>query len=147
MSSSVPSMEFDMPHFLKDHATFSSGRPHHASRTQEETVANEAVLTFPAGLRLFCPSTIQVVHRSQSQSLNGLLRQTSSGCRMLVSLPGITAISVLVWRSARFTGSTRWAQNESQTSRLGFLSKALGQDPQTFSIHSFIPSSSIQPFG
>lgn len=109
MSSSVPSVELEMPHFLNGRTTISSGRLRHASKTQEDTVANEAALTFPAGVRLFSPSIVQLLHLSRIPSLNGLLRQTSSGCRMLVNPPGITAISVFVWRSACFARSARWA--------------------------------------
>ena len=54
-------------------------------------------------------------------SLSGLFRQTFSGCRTLVNLLGITAMSVLVWGSACFGGSVRWARNDSHTSKLFFF--------------------------
>ena len=147
MSSSVPSMELEILHFLNDRVTISSGRPRQASKTQEVTVVEEGAFTFPARVKLFSPLTIHVVHLSLIQSLNGLFRHTSNGCSMLVNPPGITATSMLVWRSARFTGSARWARNESQTSKLFFLSRPPGREFQTFCIHSFMPSASIQPVG
>ena len=123
MSSSVPSVEFEIPHFLNDLTTISSGRSRHASKTYEATVVNEATLTFPARVKLFSASTIQVVHLSRTRSFNGLFRQTSSGWRTLVNPPGMTATSVLVWRSARFTGSARWARKACQISKLLCLGK------------------------
>ena len=130
-----------------DWATISSGRPRQASKTQEVTVVKEGAFTFPAGVRLFSPSTIHFVHLSLIQSLNGLFRLTSSGCSTLVNPPGIPATSVLVWRSTCFTGSARWSRNESQTSKLFFFSRPPGHKLQTFCIHSFMPSASIQPLG
>ncbi|XP_074610339.1 uncharacterized protein LOC141864459 isoform X2 [Acropora palmata] len=99
MSSSVPPMEFEISHFLNEWANISSARPRHASKTQE------GAFTFPARVKLFSPSTIHVIHLSRIQSLSGLFRQTFSGCRTLVNLLGITAMSVLVWGSACFRGS------------------------------------------
>ena len=71
-------------------------------------LSKEAAFTFPAGVKLFSPSTIQVVHLARTRSLNGLLKQTSSGWRTLVNPPGMTMTSVFVWHSAHFTGSARW---------------------------------------
>ena len=63
---SVPSMELEIPHFLNDPATISLGRPRQASKTQEVMVVKEGAFTFPAGVKLFSPSTIHIVHLSYS---------------------------------------------------------------------------------
>ena len=136
-----------MPHFLKDQAANSAGRLRQASKTHEHTVGSDAALMFPAGVKLFWPSIIQLFHCSRRRSLKGLFRETSRGWRTLVKPPGITAMSVFVCRTARFTESTRWAWKESQTRRLFFLRRPPGRDCHTFSTHSFIPASSIHPFG
>ena len=136
-----------MPQFLKDRATISTGRLRQESRTHEHRVGSDAALMFPVGVKLFWPSIIQLFHRSRRRSLNGLFRETPSGWRILVKPPGITAMSVFVWCTARFTESTRWAWKESQTRRLFFLNRPPGRDRHTFSTHSFIPVSSIHPFG
>ena len=65
---------------------------------------------------------------------------------MLVSPPGITAMSVLVSLTTRLTESTKCALKESQISKLFFRSRPPGRDFQTFSIQIFNPASSIQPF-
>lgn len=75
-----------------------------------------------------------------------LFREISNSWRMLVKRPRITAMSFFVWHTAHFTESTRWAWKESHTSRLFFLRRPQGHDCHTFSIHSFIPTSSIHPF-
>ena len=136
-----------MPHFLKHRATISTGRLRQESRTHEHRVGSDAALMFPVGVKLFWPSIIQLFHCSRRRSLNGLFRETSSGWRILVKPPGITAMSVFVWCTARFTESTRWAWKESQTRRLFFLNRPPGRDRHTSSTHSFFPVSSIHPFG
>ena len=73
-----------MPHFLKDQAANSARRLRQASKTHEHTVGGDAALMFPAGVKLFWPSIIQLFHRSQRQSLKGLFRETSRGWRTLV---------------------------------------------------------------
>jgi len=95
----------------------------------------------------FPPLTIHVIHPSRMWSLNGLFRQRSSGCGMLVNPPGITAMFVLFWWSACFTGSARIPWNNSHTSKLFFLSRPPGHELQTILIQSFTPSASIQPLG
>ena len=79
ISSSVPSIELEMLHFLKDQATISAGRLRQASNTHEHTVGSDAALMFPAGMKLFWPSIMQLFHRSRRRSLKGLFRETSSG--------------------------------------------------------------------
>ena len=101
---------------------------------------------FPVGVKLFWPSIIQLFHSSRRWSLNGFFRKTSSGWRILVKPPGITAMSVFVWRTARFTESMQWAWKESQMRRLFVLNRRPGRDRHTFSTHSFIPAWSIHPF-
>ena len=135
-----------MPHFLKDWATILAEILCQVSRTYEHTAGRDAALTFPAGVKLFWPSIIQLSHCSQRRSLNGLFREISNSWRMLVKRPRITAMSFFVWHTAHFTESTRWAWKESHTSRLFFLRRPQGHDCHTFSIHSFIPTSSIHPF-
>ena len=72
--------------------------------------------------------------------------EISNSWRMLIKRRRITAMSFSVWCTAHFSESTRWAWKESHTSRLFFLRRLQSHDCHTFSIHSFIPTSSIHPF-
>lgn len=117
MLSNVPSVELEMLYFQKELVTISSSRRHHTFKTQEDSVANEGALTFPARVKLFSSCTILVIHLSRSRPLNGLFRQqlTPCSCKMLVNLPSNAEIVfVLVCRSAHFTRSTMWVPNRSQ---------------------------------
>lgn len=135
-----------MPHFLKDWATILAEILCQVSRTHEHTAGRDAALMFPAEVKLFWPSIIQLSHCSQTRSLNGLFIEISNSWRMLIKRRRITAMSFSVWCTAHFSESTRWAWKESHTSRLFFLRRLQSHDCHTFSIHSFIPTSSIHPF-
>ena len=138
MPSSVPSIAFEMLHFLNERATISAGRLFHASSTHWHMVPSDAALTFPPACAL-SPSIIQ------KPILERLVQAFIQGCKMLVSPPGISVMSVLVSLTARLTESTKCALKESQISKLFFRSRPPGRDFQTFWIQSFNPASSIQP--
>jgi len=55
---------------------------------------NDGRFRLPAAVRSKEPDDIQADHSSQSLHLNGWLMDTSSGWRIDVSPPGVTAISV-----------------------------------------------------
>ena len=147
ISSSVPSIAFEILHFLKDRTTISDRMFCHVSFTHLQTVVSDAALIFLAGVKVFSPLIIHCVHFSLKWSLKGLFRQTSSGCTRLVKPPGMTAwVEQFPFRSC-FAESPRWALKESQTRRLLELLTPPGLVRHTFSIHNFTPSSSIQPLG
>ena len=64
---------------------------------------------------------INTIHLFLTPSLNGLFKETSSGCKIEVNPPGITAKFVFSRVSAVFTLSVTWASNALQTSRLLLL--------------------------
>lgn len=70
----------------------------------------------------------------------------SSGWRIEVNPPGITARSVFSCLNDDFTLSVMWASNASKTSRLLLLPRPPIQARHTFLIQIFIWSESIHPF-
>ena len=132
MSFSVPSIVFEMPHFLNERATISAGRLFYGSSTHWHMVLSDAALTFPPAVCSFSPSIIHVVHFSWSRSLKDLFRLTSRCCKTLVSPPGVTAMSVLVSLRACLTKSTKCALKESQINKLFFQRRPPGCNFQTF---------------
>ena len=64
ISSSVPSIAFEIPHFLKDRTTISDGMFCHVSFTHSQTVVSDAALVFLAAVKVFSPLIIHCVHFS-----------------------------------------------------------------------------------
>lgn len=77
---------------------------------------------------------------------NGLLKETSSSCKIEVNLPGITAKLVFSLASTVFMFLVTWASKASQTSKLLLFPRPPPLKCQTFSIHVVIPLVSIQHF-
>ena len=90
-SSSVPSIELLIPHFLNAFTTMSGFSESQASRTHWTTSGRLGFLMLPVGVYSLVPLIIHWVQYSLILALKGLFRLTSSGCSNDVQPPGITA--------------------------------------------------------
>ena len=105
-------------------------------------------LRFPPAVNSLSSDFIQeVIHFSLTLSLKGLFKTTSSGWRIEVSPPGITAWNVFRLFTLAFTMSVRCERNWSHTSMDFFFSSAPGLVAQTLFNHKITPFSSIHPLG
>ena len=147
MLSSVPSIEFEIPHFRNNFATISAGISLQDFTTHSQTVDREGRFKFPFCVVSLGPFIIHSFQYFLTWLLKGLLRETSNGCSIDVHPPGMTACRVLLWDSKFFTLSVRCARNWSQTSNDLLPSNAPGLENHTSFNHFDIIPSSTQPLG
>jgi len=77
----------------------------------------------------------------------GLFTLTSSGCRSLVTPPGMITRSIFMPRSSDLMDGIRWQRNESSTNIAFLRSRPSGCVAHTVLIQSRVRASSIHPFG
>jgi len=99
MSSSDPSKELLVQHFLKDLMIKLSGMAFRAADTHRATSEGAAPLIFPVYVNSRAGSEMHVRYCCLNLSLKSLLLDTSIGCNTDVIPPGMTTSSVFILRS------------------------------------------------
>ena len=82
------SIKIVIPHFRNDALIISSGISLHAPAIHERISSSDGFFWRTPVVNSWIPSAI---HLLLTLSLNGLLKETSNGCRIEVNPPGITA--------------------------------------------------------
>jgi len=139
---SVPWSALEIPHDLNDLITSSAGISCNTFLTHCNTSSLLSARFFPDGVCVNGPFTIQAWYCVLTLVLKGLFRHSSRGWRTGVRPPQITVMSTFLRVSSSFTPSVRCPRKESHTSKA--LWSRVKQ--RFFQTHSFVPSSSIQPF-
>ena len=75
----------------------------HAPAIQERISSSDGFFLRPLVVNSWVPSAIHSIHLFLTPSLNGLFKETSSGCKIEVNPPGITAKFVFSCVNAVFT--------------------------------------------